>query len=365
MTLSTGTPESSAVTSLHRQFDAKLRPSQDRRNNYDVADDINVSSMPEVRDAVRTLFLGTYPQAAFDRIWLAFHDFERLFTGRFPGFHGCDTTYHDVQHTLDMTLAVARLLAGYESTATEALRLGPARAELAIIISLFHDAGYIRHAENDAEVRNGAEFTRVHVSRSAEFLRDYLMRIGLGDQIEIASQLVHFTGYEIDLRRLQVANPKDIRSGCIIGTGDLLAQMADRCYLEKCRDRLYEEFVIGGVATQTNSEGKTKMMYASGEDLLRKTPEFFQSGARKRLDQEFDRTYRFIEPLFDGKNPYIEAINRNIRYLQCVIDTNNWAGLRRDPPVYVGEEDSSESMRVMVAEIRESFGDEDSSQQVA
>lgn len=331
-----------------------MRPLQDRRNNYDVTDQVQVSSMSAVREAVRELYLGSYTDAAFDRIWLAFHDFERLFTGRYPGYHGCDTTYHDVQHTLDMTLAVARLLAGYEMTAEPRLQLGAARAELAIITSLFHDAGYIRHTEHDASVRNGAEFTLTHVSRSAEFLRHYLKRIGLGHSAETAAQIVHFTGYEIDLRELRLPDARDIRCGCIIGTGDLLAQMADRCYLEKCRDRLYDEFVIGGIAMPA---GQDSVNYESGEDLLRKTPAFFQNGARKRLDEEFDKTYRFIEPLFDGRNPYIESINRNIRYLQCVIETDNWAGLRRKPPVYVGEADTSESMRVMVAELRNAFND--------
>ena len=55
-----------------------------------------------------------FPGASFDKLWLAFYDFERLFTGRLPGYRGCDTTYHDVQHTLDMTLALARLVVGYE-----------------------------------------------------------------------------------------------------------------------------------------------------------------------------------------------------------------------------------------------------------
>ncbi|MEL7296373.1 MAG: hypothetical protein AAGJ86_01860 [Pseudomonadota bacterium] len=348
------------VPATSAKAESTLRPSQDRRNNFDVTDRIDVSSMHAVRDAVRDLFLATYPHAAYDRVWLAFHDFQRLFTGRFPGYHGCDTTYHDVQHTLDMTLAVARLIAGYESVAKPEMQLGAARAELALIISLFHDAGYIRHIERDADIRNGAEFTRIHVSRSAAFLNDYLMSIGLGDQTELAAQLVHFTGYEIDLHKLSVGNARDIRSGCIVGTGDLLAQMADRCYLEKCRDRLYEEFVIGGVAQQRTESGSQRLIYTSGEDLLRKTPMFFRDGARKRLDEEFDKTYRFIEPLFDGRNPYIEAINRNIRYLQCVIDTDNWAGLRRDPPVYLGEEDSSESMRLLVKEIRAAMADDDS-----
>ncbi len=354
----------SRVTSTPSKTTSILRPLQDRRNNYDVTDNVQVSSVNAVRDAVRKSFLTSYPDAAFDRIWLAFHDFERLFTGRYPGYHGCDTTYHDVQHTLDMTLAVARLLAGYEMSAEPRLQLGAARAELSIITSLFHDAGYIRHVEHDAEIRNGAHFTRTHVSRSAQFLRSYLQRVGLGHTADTAAQIVHFTGYEIDLRQLSLPDPRDIRCGCILGTGDLLAQMADRCYLEKCRDRLYEEFVIGGIALPANPDDQASMHYDSGEDLLRKTPQFFELGARKRLDEEFDKTYRFIEPLFAGRNPYIESINRNIRYLQCVIETDNWAGLRRQPPVYVGEPDTSESMRVMVAELREAFA-ANSAQQVA
>ena len=128
-----------------------MRPLRDRRNNYDVTDEVDVSSMTAVRDAVGALFLESYPEAAYDRIWLAFHDFERLFTGRMPDYHGCDTTYHDVQHTLDMTLAVARLIAGYERSVGAEHSLGPARAELALIISLFHDAGYIRREGEPAQ----------------------------------------------------------------------------------------------------------------------------------------------------------------------------------------------------------------------
>ena len=43
-------------------------------------------------------------------------------------------------------------------------------------------------------------------------------------------------------------DPRDIKLGHLLGTADMIAQMADRCYLEKCRDRLYPEFVLGGVA---------------------------------------------------------------------------------------------------------------------
>ena len=51
-------------------------------------------------------------------------------------------------------------------------------------------------------------------------------------------------------------------------------------------------------------------------------------------------------------------MNRNMRYLQCVIETDNWTGLRRQPSVYVGEPDSSESMQVLVAELRDAVADQ-------
>ena len=65
-------------------------------------------------------------------------------------------------------------------------------------------------------------------------------------------------------------------SGHLLGTADMLAQMADRCYLEKCRDRLYAEFVLGDVAVHAGREG-VKVLYGSGLDLLRQTPKFIAS----------------------------------------------------------------------------------------
>ena len=173
--------------------------SQDRRNDYDVTNTVQVSNPVAVRNAVNALFAETFPGTSFDKLWLAFYDFERLFTGRYPGYKGCDTTYHDMQHTLDMTLALARLVAGYERSVEPPDRLGAARAQMAIITSLFHDSGYIRHEIRDRDFTNGAEFTLYHVSRSADFLRRYLPELGLARDVGVASMIVHFTGYELDL----------------------------------------------------------------------------------------------------------------------------------------------------------------------
>lgn len=322
--------------------------SHDRRNDYDVTNTVRVSDAASVRNAVRELYARCFPGASFDKLWLAFYDFERLFTGRYPGYIGCDTTYHDQQHTLDMTLAVARLIVGYEQSADRRDRLGAERAELAIIVSLFHDAGYIRHVDRDSDYRNGAEFTMYHVSRSADFLRSYLPEIGLGQHIGVASMIVHFTGYELEIEDIELDDPRDVICGHLIGTADLIAQMADRCYLEKCRDRLYKEFVLGGVAVENSTPGEYTVRFSSGEDLLMKTPMFYQQVSQDRLNKTFNRAYRYMEVLFDGRNPYVEAIRANIRYLVQIIESGSWEKLRRKPETYLGVLDSAEAMERLV-----------------
>jgi len=329
--------------------------SQDRRNDYDVTNTVQVSSPAAVRDAVHELFSQAFPGAPFDKLWLAFYDFERLFTGRYPGYRGCDTTYHDVQHTLDMTLALARLVAGYERSVELSDRLGAARAQMAIVTSLFHDSGYIRHEERDKDFSNGAEFTLYHVSRSADFLRRYLPDIGLAKDVGVSSMIVHFTGYELDLDKIELDDPRDIICGHLIGTADLIAQMADRCYLEKCRDRLYNEFVVGGVAVENAGPGEYMVRYKSGKDLLEKTPAFYQQVMRERLNSKFNRVYRYIEVLYNGDNPYIEAISTNIMHLVHILETGDWSLLRREPACFLGIADAVHDIEALVARQLASF----------
>jgi hypothetical protein len=300
-----------------------------------------------VRGAVEELFRQTWPGASLDRLSQAFGDFERLFTGQFPGYYGCDTVYHDMQHSLDDTLAMARLLAGYDRTHTPDQRLGADRALLGIVVALFHDAGYIRQID-DTRHRNGAEFTRTHVSRGAQFLSRYMPSIGLANWVPVATQIIHFTGYEVPFAEIRLDDPLDRRVGHLVGTADMMAQMSDRCYLEKCRDRLYPEFVLGGVALGRDNGGDLKVTYGSGLDVLRQTPQFFDETMRTRLDGEFAGAYRYVEALYGGRNPYMEAIERNFAHLQKVLASGNWALLRRSPPVFTWEKNPLQNVRALV-----------------
>jgi hypothetical protein len=304
-----------------------------RRNDYDVTNSVQVSSTAAVTVAVRELFTDAFPGESFDRVAVAFEEFDKLFTGRMPGYHGVDTVYHDRQHSLDMTLAMARLLVGYERSVETRMRFGVERAVMGLVTSLFHDAGYIREF-GDRQHRNGAEFTLYHVTRSARFLARFLPGIGMENWVPISTRVVHFTGYEIKLDQIQLADARDRKLGHLLGTADLIAQMADRCYLEKCRDRLYPEFVLGGIAATTGTDGALQVRYSSGLDLLRQTPEFVRETRVQRLEGEFEHAYRFVEPLFGGKNPYLEAIDRNLGYLHRVLRAERWRMLRRSPPLF-------------------------------
>jgi hypothetical protein len=322
-------------------------PPHVRRFDHDVTDTVDVSSVSAVRGAVYTLFVDLWPGAMFDELWVAFHDFQRLFEGRMFSYEGCDTVYHDIQHTLDVTLAMARLIAGYERTVDAPERLGSDRAVLGVICALFHDAGYIR-PKADHRYRNGAEYTTWHVSRSAGFLRNYLPKIGMTRSTRTAAEMVHFTGYEKAISKIELDDPLDSMTGHLLGTADLIAQMADRCYLEKCRDRLYLEFVLAGIAIQTTPEGLQHVRYQSGTDLLLQTPGFYKNVVKKRLDIDFNKAYRYIEAVYDGRNPYIEFIERNIAYLEHIIETGEWLALRREPPCFTYNENSVSVSNMLV-----------------
>jgi hypothetical protein len=274
------------------------------------------------------MYSARYPGADFAPLARAFNDVKALFEGNFPGYLGCDTLYHDARHTFDMTLAMARLVEGHDRSHPGAEALGARRAALGVMIALLHDSGYMRRA-SEAHVENGAIFTKVHVSRSADFLARYLPTIGFGEEAEMAARLVHFTGYEMDVDDIKVAEPKDRLIGYMVGTADLIGQMSDRMYLEKCREFLYQEFVLGSIARETLPDGREIVRYSSPEDLIYKTPGFYEYVARDRINRKLGAADRWAGAHFDGPNLYQSEIDANMRYLREAIENADLNRLRR------------------------------------
>lgn len=301
---------------------------QDRLNQNDVTNRVNVEDPQQVRDAVLALFAARYAGVDFSPLRAAFDDFQALFGGRFPGYLPCDTLYHDVRHTLDMTLAMARLVDGHERACAPAERLGARRAMLGVLVALLHDAGYLRRA-SESQVPNGAVFTKVHVTRSAEFVSAYLPQIGFRAEAPLAATLVHFTGYEMDIGDIPVADPRNRMLGWMVGTADLIGQMSDRMYLEKCRDFLYPELVWADIAREKLANGAEVVRYASAADLMIKTPQFYECVARARIEKKLGAVDRFAEAHFDGPSLYQSEIDRNMRFLRQAIEAAELGRLRR------------------------------------
>ena len=299
-----------------------------RLNQNDVTNRIDVEDPSQVRDAVCHTVASRYPGTDVSPLARAFDDVGLLFQGRFPGFQACDTLYHDMRHTLDMTLAMARLMDGYDRVAAEPDRLGPRRAVLGILIALLHDSGYLKR-KSEAEVENGAIFTKVHVSRSADLLASYLPQLGFGEDAQAASRIVHFTGYEMAVEDIPVRDEKDRMLGCMVGTADLIGQMSDRMYLEKVRHFLYDEFVWANIAREQMPDGREIIRYASAEDLIQKTPGFYEYVARDRINKKLDGADRYAEAHFGGENLYQQAIDANMNFLRDTIATADFSRLRR------------------------------------
>jgi hypothetical protein len=298
-------------------------------NDFDVTDRVRTTDHLAVNQEIDRIFLDLYPSATTDVLDRAFADVDKMYRGVLPGYIGCNTPYHDIQHVLDVTLAMARLIDGYERSRVGGAVLGDGLFELGVVTALFHDCGYICRNEEERQ-RNGAEFTLIHVSRGAGFLRDYLPRVGRAHMAEIASDLIHFTGYERRVDTIPVPDASYRLLGNLLGSADIIAQMSDRCYLEKCRDRLYPEFVAGGLAEKCLPDGKREVVFASGEDLLKKTPGFY-AGATRRLNEDLDKGFEYAEQHFGGQNLYIEAVEKNIRFVDRVKE-EGVAVLKRNPP---------------------------------
>ena len=293
-----------------------------RRNDHDVADVVRTTDPAAVGAEVIRLARRLFNDAPTPALERAFADAARMYAGEHRDYLPCDTEYHDIQHVLEVTLAMARLMDGYQRGACKGST--PLTKELylaGVLAALFHDFGYLRR-RNDHTRRYGAEYTLTHVSRGADFLRGYARELGVEERLAQAmATLVHFTGYERAVESIRLGDGTLRRMGNMLGTADIVAQMSDRCYLEKCRLRLSPEFVLGRIPT-----------FVSADDLVKKTGRFYE-GARKRLDEKLGRSYEHAARHFGGPNLYLEEMCRNAEYARSIAPSNDVSQLlRRRPP---------------------------------
>lgn len=299
-------------------------------NQSDVTGRVNLSSPQAVADAVCGILARRY--AGFDEALVrqGFIDIEDAFWGRRPGLLPCDTPYHDLRHSLGTALLMARLVDGFETShGADVPALGRDEGTLAILLALFHDIGFLRR-DSEAHM-NGACLIHDHEQRSVDFMRAYLAQ-GSFARFADQAELIHATNFARPIAETLSGLPRELFViGQMLGTADLVSQIGGRNYLECCRYFLFQEFVAAGVDRTVSPSGETIVLYATPEDLLRKTPGFYEHLVKRRLDDDFEKVYRYIAPHFNGDDPYARAMQRNLDHLNDMIQRNDFSHLRRKP----------------------------------
>jgi len=250
------------------------------------------------------------PQFDFQLLDRAFRDVEKLFRGHYPGFRVCNTDYHDLRHTMLVVLAMARLLHG---AYLQGIKFTDKEINLGLISALMHDTGYIQTADDDSGT--GAKYTLVHIKRSIMFVQDYYAQEEyFREDLENFADILNCTGLSIDIKKITFSSANIEIIGKILGTADLLGQMADRLYLEKLIP-LFHEFEEGKVSG-----------FDSELDLLKKTTNFYYI-TRTRLEKDLGNVIQYMADHFKerwniDRNIYNDAIEKNINYLKFILKTN-------------------------------------------
>lgn len=299
-------------------------------NQSDVTGTVNMANPGAVADAICTFMGKRYED--FDEVILrdGFIDLEDIFWGRYPGLLPCDTPYHDLRHSMSTALAMARMVDGYEAAhGSDGPALGAELATLGVLLALFHDVGFIRRL-SEAGI-NGACLIREHEQRSVDFTRVYLAGGPLARYAELA-ELIHTTNFaKCACEIFEGLTPQLVELGKMLGTSDLISQIAGRYYLERCHHFLFQEFVAAGADRTTSPSGETVILYPTPLDLLRKTPGFYEHLVKPRIEDEFNHAYRYIAVHFGGDDPYARAMQRNLDFLRDMIARNDFSGLQRKP----------------------------------
>ena len=278
--------------------------------------EIDTKQIVLVQREIQTIYQTIFPHGNESFVPDVFDWAHACFTGNYRDYQPIDARYHDLEHTLQGTLCMARLLRGWSLAKAQPI-LTQRIFELGIIAILLHDTGYLK-TRDDLE-GTGAKYTLIHVDRSIAFAAELLAE-KLFSPLEIKSvqNMIRCTGLNLDLSAIPFQSDVERRVGFALGTSDLLGQMAAKDYVEKL-PVLYSEFA----EAERFDPGKRPVaqLFHSPDELLKKTPLFWEKYVRKKIENEFQGAHRFLnDPYPDGGNDYINRIDQNISRLRCQLE---------------------------------------------
>ncbi len=273
---------------------------------------VDTKDSAAVEREVQSRYLAMFPRGDREFVPRAFRWTLEAFTGKYRDYQAIDALYHDLEHTMQGALCMARLLHGRHQ-AGEPPTLTQRMCELGILAMLLHDTGYLK--KRDDTEGTGAKYTVVHVTRSAEFARELLQEKGFGEsEITSVENMIRCTGVNADLSSIPLQSELEKIVGFALGTADLLGQMAAEDYVAKL-PILYAEFAEA--ARFSGGESGAVGLFSKAEDMIQKTPGFWESYVRDKIDLEFGGLHRFLNvPYPSGRNYYIDRIESHMAQIR-------------------------------------------------
>lgn len=248
------------------------------------------------------------PSTNLSQIRALHNDLAAFFSGSHPGFQENSLPYHNLRHTQMVALATIRLFHGLHCNnipvSEDMLRKG-------LLAAYFHDTGML--LEQGDPAASGTQYIDGHENRSIHFLKVYIAEQGLSDDYtRDCAIIINYTKLNSDPATFDYHSHEVQIVGQVVGSADILAQMADRYYLE-CLPLLYHEQEAGGINR-----------HRSALELMEHTANFYQNVVLKRLVTTFSNTFTAMRTHFRkrhniDRNLYIENIDGNIAYLRQII----------------------------------------------
>jgi hypothetical protein len=207
---------------------------------------------------------------------------------------------------MQATAAVIELLAAHRRNPVIA-PLNQRDWQIAVASVILHDAGYLKHRNDPAG--SGAKYSAIHVGRSCFFAWDLLPAFGFNrDELRQIQNAICSTAISVNMDELPFREPREWLIGALVGTGDMLGQMAAEDYPERLAG-LYLEFREGTQFSRFKEHSFA--IYKNLLDLLKGTEKFFNGYVMHMLDDEWRSVYRVLDD-WRGNNLYIDRIRANI-----------------------------------------------------
>jgi len=249
-----------------------------------------------------------------------------IFEGKHPDYRQSNTKYHNLDHTYSVVLATVRLFHGLFC---DGWPVSEETISKALYSAYFHDCGLL--LKNSEDANSGATYTVGHEKRSMFFMADYLKNKKFSlPFITDCSVIIQCTNLSVDPDSLFFPSAEMQLASFAVGSADVLAQMADRYYLERLPS-LFQEHQEGGVAN-----------YDTAVELMQQTSVFYHEVIVDRLSSVFGNLTKYMQIHFRerfgvDRNLYLDNIKKNVKYLRLIVQSCNDLEtlqhyLRRLPP---------------------------------